>query len=75
MTRPEELIKRYPTLFDSEREAKLPVWAQAKLGDLRLVLLGEAEESDHLRADIDRMSGTIDRLNTELDRHASGHHN
>ncbi|AFU62107.1 hypothetical protein D854_gp35 [Streptomyces phage R4] len=59
--RPEFLIERYPTLFSSEREKKLPVWAQVKLADLRLLLLQEA--------------GNYEASLEEIDRLESGHHN
>ncbi|ATI18674.1 hypothetical protein SEA_AMETHYST_52 [Streptomyces phage Amethyst] len=60
-TRPEFLIQRYPTLMSSEREARLPKWARAKLADLRLLLMQEAGRCE-------------DALN-EIDRLESGHHN
>ncbi|MER6231783.1 hypothetical protein ABT169_21970 [Streptomyces sp. NPDC001616] len=59
--RPEFLIERYPTLFNSEREKKLPVWAQVKFADLRLLLLQEAGNHEAALEEIDRME--------------SGHHN
>ncbi|MFE9925167.1 hypothetical protein ACFYQA_27410 [Streptomyces sp. NPDC005774] len=40
--RPRLLIERYPTIFNSEREKVLPLWARNKLADLRLLLLQEA---------------------------------
>lgn len=60
-TRPEFLIQRYPTIFSSERERRLPRWAQAKFADLRLLLVQEASRYE-------------DALN-EIDRLESGHHN
>ncbi|MFF9095718.1 hypothetical protein ACF1AX_21645 [Streptomyces sp. NPDC014802] len=59
--RPEFLIERYPTLFNSEREKKLPAWAQVKFADLRLLLLQEA--------------GNYEASLEEIDRLESGHHN
>ncbi|AKY03658.1 hypothetical protein SEA_IZZY_51 [Streptomyces phage Izzy] len=56
-SRPHQLIERYPKLFDTEREEKLPVWARAKLADLRLLLMREAGENDHLREEISRVYG------------------
>ncbi|MEV5330830.1 hypothetical protein [Streptomyces werraensis] len=61
-TREEWLKEQYPALFDTTREAKLPVWAQFKLDDLRELLLAEAADNDGLRADIERQSETIDHL-------------
>jgi hypothetical protein len=61
MARPEFLIERYPTLMSSEREAVLPKWAQAKLADLRLLLMQEA--------------GAYEQALNEIDRLESGHHN
>ncbi|ANT41056.1 hypothetical protein BI024_gp52 [Streptomyces phage Nanodon] len=55
MPRTHQIIERYPKLFDSERTKKLPVWAQGVIGDLRLLLLREAAENDHLRDEISRM--------------------
>lgn len=55
--RPEFLIERYPTLFSSERERVLPVWARNKLGDLRLLLLQEAGNHEHCLEEIDRLEG------------------
>jgi hypothetical protein len=60
-TRPEFLIQRYPTLMSSEREARLPKWAQAKLADLRLLLMQEA--------------GRYEDALEQIDRLESGHHN
>jgi hypothetical protein len=60
-TRPEFLIQRYPTLMSSEREARLPKWAQAKLADLRLLLMQEA--------------GRYEDALEQIDRLGSGHHN
>ncbi|WP_406192479.1 hypothetical protein OH733_05170 [Streptomyces griseus] len=54
--RPEFLIERYPTLFSNEREKKLPVWAQVKLADLRLLLLQEAGSHEHCLEEIDRLN-------------------
>ena len=54
MSRPQQLIARYPKLFDRERENKLPIWAQDKLTDFRLLLMREAAENDHLRSEIER---------------------
>ncbi|QBI99415.1 hypothetical protein SEA_CAELUM_55 [Streptomyces phage Caelum] len=61
MTRPEYLIERYPTLMSSEREARLPKWAQAKLADLRLLLMQEASKYEDALEVIEQME--------------SGHHN
>ncbi|WJN63068.1 hypothetical protein [Streptomyces phage phiScoe3] len=55
LSRPQQLIERYPKLFETEREDKLPVWARNKLADLRLLLMREAGENDYLREDISRM--------------------
>ncbi|WAB08758.1 hypothetical protein SEA_ANDRIS_54 [Streptomyces phage Andris] len=55
--RPEFLIERYPTLFNSERERVLPVWARNKLGDLRLLLLQEAGKYEDSLTEIDRLEG------------------
>lgn len=55
------MIERCPKLFDREREKKLPVWAQQKLGDLRLLLLQEA--------------GAYEQALNEIERLESGHHN
>ncbi|MDX3405111.1 hypothetical protein PV708_02460 [Streptomyces sp. ME02-6977A] len=55
--RPEFLIERYPTLFNSEREKKLPAWAQVKLADLRLLLLQEAGNYEASLEEIDRLEG------------------
>ncbi|MEU6572331.1 hypothetical protein [Streptomyces sp. NPDC046805] len=60
-TRPEYLIQRYPTLMSSEREARLPKWARAKLADLRLLLMQEASRYEDALEEIDRLE--------------SGHHN
>jgi hypothetical protein len=60
-TRPEFLIQRYPTLMSSEREARLPKWAQAKLADLRLLLMQEA--------------GRYEDALEQIDLLESGHHN
>ncbi|QJD50700.1 hypothetical protein SEA_ISSMI_54 [Streptomyces phage Issmi] len=60
-TRPEFLIQRYPTLFNSEREKRLPRWAQDKLGDFRLLLMQEAARYEDALKEIERME--------------SGHHN
>ena len=59
--RPEFLIERYPTIFNSDREKRLPRWVQDKLGDLRLLLLQEA--------------GRYEEALDEIDRLESGHHN
>lgn len=56
-TRPEFLIQRYPTLMSSEREARLPKWAQAKLADLRLLLMQEAGRYEDALNEIDRLEG------------------
>jgi hypothetical protein len=61
MKRPEYLIERYPTLFNSDREKRLPLWVRNKLGDLRLLLLQEAGRYEHSLEEIDRLE--------------SGHHN
>ncbi|MFF7800220.1 hypothetical protein [Streptomyces olivaceus] len=53
-TRAEWLTEQYPDTFDTEREGKLPVWAQVKLNRLRSLLLAEAADNDGLRADIER---------------------
>ncbi|MGW8630562.1 hypothetical protein [Streptomyces sp. NPDC055793] len=55
--RPEYLIERYPTIFDSEREKKLPAWAQVKFADLRLLLLQEAGSHEAALEEIDRLEG------------------
>ncbi|AUG87240.1 hypothetical protein KGG77_gp28 [Streptomyces phage Omar] len=55
MSRPEYLIERYPTLMSSEREARLPKWVQAKLADLRLLLMQEASRYEDALAVIERM--------------------
>ncbi|MEU9605416.1 hypothetical protein [Streptomyces sp. NPDC048057] len=47
------LIGRYPTLFSSEREKMLPLWAQAKLADLRLLLVAEAGNYESAVSEID----------------------
>lgn len=60
-TRPEFMIQRYPKLFDTEREARLPLWARNKLADLRLLLLQEAGKYDDALGVIEQME--------------SGHHN
>ena len=61
-TRPHQLIGRYPKLFgEQERLKKIPVWARNMIWDLRLLVMREAAENDHLRE--------------EIDRHESGHHN
>ncbi|ATI18837.1 hypothetical protein SEA_DIANE_53 [Streptomyces phage Diane] len=57
MTRPEYLIQRYPTLMSSEREARLPKWAQAKLADLRLLLMQEASGYEDALTQIERLEG------------------
>ncbi|MEU0344198.1 hypothetical protein ABZ092_35940 [Streptomyces bobili] len=56
-SRPEFLIERYPTLFNNEREKKLPVWAQVKFADLRLLLLQEASAFEASLEEIDRLEG------------------
>ncbi|AWY07619.1 hypothetical protein SEA_YOSIF_55 [Streptomyces phage Yosif] len=55
LTRPEQILERYPKLFESERLDKLPVWARAVITDLRMLLLREATENDYLREDISRL--------------------
>lgn len=60
-SRPEYLIERYPTLMSSEREARLPKWARAKLADLRLLLMQEASRYEEALTVIEQME--------------SGHHN
>jgi hypothetical protein len=57
MSRPEYLIGRYPTLMSSEREARLPKWAQAKLADLRLLLMQEASKYEDALEVIEQMEG------------------
>ncbi|QOV06178.1 hypothetical protein KGG72_gp48 [Streptomyces phage Salutena] len=61
ISRPEYLIERYPTLMSSEREARLPKWAQVKLADLRLLLMQEAGRYEEALEVIEQME--------------SGHHN
>lgn len=61
MSRPEFLIERYPTLMSSEREARLPKWAQVKLTDLRFLLMQEASKHEDALEVIEQME--------------SGHHN
>jgi hypothetical protein len=57
MSRPEYLIERYPTLMSSEREARLPKWAQVKLTDLRLLLMQEASKYEDALEVIEQMEG------------------
>jgi hypothetical protein len=54
-SRPDHLIEHHRTLFDSERDGRLPVWAQGVLGQLRMLLLREAGEGDCLRDEIERL--------------------
>lgn len=66
-TREEWLKEQYPAIFDTMREAKLPVWAQFKLADLRELLLTEAADNDGLRVDIERQGAVINRLRQEAE--------
>ncbi|MBQ0949217.1 hypothetical protein [Streptomyces sp. RK76] len=60
--RAEWLTEQYPHIFDTEREAKLPVWAQIKFAKMRELLLAEAADNDGLRADIERHTTAFDLL-------------
>jgi hypothetical protein len=53
--RPVFLIQRYPMIFDTTREVRLPKWVKAKLADLRLLLLQEAGRYEKALEEIDRL--------------------
>ncbi|MGW8630580.1 hypothetical protein [Streptomyces sp. NPDC055793] len=65
MSRGDWLAEQYPHIFETEREAKLPVWAQIKFAKMRELLLAEAADNDGLRADIERHTAAFDLLKEE----------
>ncbi|QDP44270.1 hypothetical protein KGG70_gp14 [Streptomyces phage Celia] len=52
---------READLFDNERDAKLPVWAQIKLAKLRSLLLEEARSHSLTIVELERVEVELQR--------------